>query len=70
MSKTLDIDQKIELWIPALNAVKNGESPICPRCESEDIDIQKDENEDGVGYLLMTCNNCNKSGYFSRIVFN
>lgn len=70
MSRQLDIDQKIELWIPALKAVENGEAPICPRCESNDIDIQKKVNEKGIGYLLLTCNKCNKSGYFSRIIFN
>ena len=69
MSGTLDIDKNTELWIPAFNAVKNGESPVCPRCGYEDIEINKSENEDGIGYLLLTCKKCNKSGCFSRVKY-
>ena len=70
MSKTLDIDQDIKLWQPAFDAVMAGNPPVCPKCKSNDIDVTKDSNKDGVGYLLITCNGCGKSGYFSRVLFN
>lgn len=70
MSRDLDIDPKIELWISALEAVKNNKSPICPRCNSNDVAAQTEVNPDGIGYALITCNKCGKSGYFSRVMFN
>ena len=69
MSRVLDIDPKIELWIPALEAVEKDEPPICPRCNSNDVGVQAEVHPDGIGYALITCNKCGKSGYFSRVMF-
>lgn len=69
MSKTLDIDPDVELWAPTLNAVIEGNEPICPRCKSSNMEIDSYQNKDGTGYLLVTCNDCGKSGYSSRVEF-
>lgn len=69
MSKSLDIDKKIELWFPALEAIKNGSDPVCPRCNSNNIEVTAEKNKNNGGYVLITCCDCNKSGYFSRVIF-
>lgn len=69
MSKKLDINNNIKLWLKALVDAKAGKRPICPRCGSADTEIQKEIYKDKVGYMIITCNSCGKSGYFSRVLF-
>ncbi|MCR5419308.1 MAG: hypothetical protein K6E84_10360 [Lachnospiraceae bacterium] len=70
MSKTLDIDNNIDAWIPTLKTIKSGMQPTCPLCGSDDIDIQKEVIEKNIGFLLVSCGKCGRSGYFSRVDFN
>lgn len=69
MSRTLDIDRDIKIWLPTLDDVKAGRIPTCPRCGSKNTEVVKKEYEDGIGFALITCNDCGKSGHFSRISF-
>lgn len=69
MSKKLVIDPKIELWFPAFDKAFNGEQPTCPHCGSKDISVSAYRYPDDVGWMVITCNECNKSGYFSRVFF-
>lgn len=70
MSKELDIDSKTELWIPAFKSASLGESPSCPRCGSNNVDVIAKRCGGDIGFVLITCNNCNKTGYFSRVDFS
>lgn len=70
MSKTLDIDTKIESWIPAFKAASQGKNPVCPICNGDNVEVEAEELGDKIGYVLITCNTCKKSGYFSRVDFN
>ena len=69
MSRELDMNQNIEPWLPSYEAVMNNEKPICPHCKSSDISVTKDADEEGIGFMLITCEKCGKSGYFSRVRF-
>ena len=69
MSKELDIDQNLKLWVPAFSDFIEHKSVSCPRCGSNQLSIVSKVYSDHYGYLLMTCRNCNKSGYFSRVRF-
>ena len=70
MLNKLDIDKNINIWIPAYKAFIDGEKPICPRCNSHEIEVIQDEDSEGIGFLVLTCISCGKSGYFSRVKFN
>lgn len=70
MSRELDIDDKIELWFPAFKAVSKGEKPSCPRCGSGDMNVIANDMGNNTGYVVITCNDCNKSGYISRVDFS
>ena len=67
MSRKLDIDSRIDLWIPAFKAASNREQITCPRCGSNAVDVIAEDTGNGIGYVVITCSNCNKSGYFSRV---
>ena len=69
MSKTLDIDDNINLWMPTMKKALDGDDLSCPRCGSDNMEVIKESNEKGIGFLLVTCNNCGKSGYSSRVLF-
>ena len=69
MSKMLDIDENINIWIPAYDAVRAGKKPQCPKCKSDDIEVISDSDDKGVGFMLITCNGCGKSAHFSRVEF-
>ena len=70
MSKTLDIDKRIDLWIPAYKAASKREKIICPRCGSDNIAVEAKRISENIGYVLITCGDCKKSGYFSRVDFD
>lgn len=67
MLKTLDIDNNIYSWIPAFTDVKNNRNTKCPLCGSSEIDAEVHDLGDKIGYVLISCNKCGKSGYFSRV---
>ena len=67
MSKTLNIDNQIN-WIPTYKQVLNGEKPTCPICGGSNIESVVEDKHD-VGYVVITCKDCNKTGYFSRVNF-
>lgn len=69
MSTTLDIDNNVKLWIHAFDAAVKGKKPVCPRCNSMNTEVTKDSNDEGIGFLLVTCKDCGKSGYMSRMIF-
>ena len=69
MSRELDIDSKTELWIPAFNAIRQNKDTICPRCGAYKLDVTVKKTNGDIGYVLITCNDCGKSGYFSRVDF-
>ena len=67
MLKELNIDDNVSRWVPTLKAHLNGKKCYCPICKSDNLKI--DENyENGVGFVLITCNDCKISGYFSRVI--
>lgn len=70
MSKELIIDDKFDIWIPAFKAVSSGGTPICPRCNGKNLEVQAENFGENTGYVLITCNDCNRSGYFSRVLFD
>ena len=70
MSNELDIDSNVEAWLPALNSVLKKRVPRCPACDSDDVVSVVSALGKGVGYVVMTCNECKKSGYFSRVKLN
>lgn len=63
----MDIDNRIDLWIPALLSAEKGENPTCPRCGHNILDVQAKDLGENIGYVLITCEKCGKSGYFSRV---
>ena len=67
MLKELTIDNNVTRWAPTLKAHLNGEKCYCPICKSDNLTITEDF-EKGVGFALITCNDCKVSGYFSRII--
>ena len=69
MLKKINIDPNIEIWMPAYKTVMDGGTPECPHCRTQDMEVTKRENDDGIGFMLITCNSCGKSGYFSRVNF-
>lgn len=66
MSEELIIDNEITRWVPALQSVRNNEIPKCPICGSRNTSVEKNF-ENGIGFVLITCGDCKKSGYFSRV---
>lgn len=68
MSKRLDLDNNIQLWIPAYQAYRNGKPIYCPRCKSDEIETHTEDLGGGVGFVTLTCKSCNKTGYFSRVM--
>ncbi len=70
MSKILDIDNNIESWIPAFKKVMEKKAPSCPLCGSDDVEDVVVRDKHNIGYVVITCNQCKKSGYFSRVDFN
>lgn len=69
MSKELDIDNKTDLWIPAFILAKKGETPICPHCKNDGVSVYAEELGNNVGFIMISCDKCGKSGYFSRVDF-
>ncbi len=69
MSRKLDIDKDVTAWFSGYDSVMNGQQPTCPRCVSDDVEVTKDAYDNGVGFMLITCNQCGKSGYYSRVIF-
>jgi hypothetical protein len=69
MSKNLVIDSNNRAWHPAYLSVIKGEQPVCPYCGKPLTDISPVDLGERVGYLTITCNDCNKTGYFSRVTF-
>ena len=69
MSKRLDIDTNNQIWIPAFLSAIRGEQPVCPRCGSSDVEVNSMKDDNGVGFIVITCNTCSKTGYLSRIKF-
>ena len=69
MSKTLDIDNNIDLWLPTFDAAMKGEKIKCPLCKSSDVEYNRTIVKDNLGYAIITCNKCGKSGYLSRVKF-
>lgn len=69
MSRILDIDVNSQAWNAAYLSVINGEKPICPHCQSTALDVNPVDFGNGIGYMTITCNDCNKTGYFSRVKF-
>ena len=67
MPQDFDIDQNIEPWLSAYESVINNGKPTCPYCKSSEISVIKDADEDGIGFMLITCEKCGKRGHFSRV---
>lgn len=67
MSRELVIDDNCIRWIPALKSVREGKKPQCPICNSYDTNVEQNY-EKGIGFVLITCEKCGKSGYFSRVM--
>ena len=68
-NRELDIDRDSFKWIPAFILIRKGEKASCPKCGSGDIETEQ-QNWDGVGYVRITCNTCNKTVCFSRVKFD
>ena len=67
MSKELVMDDKIEMWDPALIAIQEGKEPTCPYCKNGDLNVTAKRISGDMGYILITCDKCNKTGYYSRV---
>ena len=67
MSKKLDIDDRVDLWMPAFNALRFHKDAQCPLCNGTNLNSQIKRMKGNIGFVLITCNDCGKSGYFSRV---
>ena len=67
MSRKVDIDTNNELWIPAFTAVHENREVLCPRCGGNKIEKYIGDSGGGIGFMLLTCENCGKTGYMSRM---
>ena len=64
------VDKNFERWFEAICAVVHDKVPICPICgKSSHICIYKHEFENHIGFMIITCKKCKKSGYSSRMIF-
>ena len=66
---SFDIDKNTSIWLSAFTAVSRGNLPICPRCGCKDVTVETNIVKDNIGYVLLTCQQCHKSGYFPRVDF-
>ena len=67
MSDEINIDKDVYRWIPALKEHLAGKECYCPICDSKEIRVHE-QFIDGVGFVLIECLKCGKSGYFSRVI--
>lgn len=49
MPTVLDIDNRIDLWIPAFIDAQNGETPTCPHCKNSNVSVHAEELGGNVG---------------------
>ena len=69
MLRKLDIDDNQQRWFPAFDAFIKGNATACPVCGKIGLESTAGCGKDRVGFLVITCSSCGKSGYMSRITF-
>jgi hypothetical protein len=69
MSNALDIDNNPVRWMDAFANYQNDEPVVCPICGDENVSIQAGCGADCVGFIMLTCKGCGKTGYLSRVRF-
>lgn len=69
MSKEIIIDKDPTIWVETIHAMLFNKTGKCPHCSSSNIDFEAIDFGKGIGYATATCNECNKTGYISRMKF-
>ncbi|MGM9594164.1 MAG: hypothetical protein ACI3U8_07400 [Candidatus Onthomonas sp.] len=69
MSRKLDIDTDMQRWTPAFDAFLRGAPAVCPVCGSASLEPAARSGPDRIGFLFLSCPDCGKTGYLSRVRF-